>query len=99
MNSDSLRQNSRRQDMRRKHERRIITFTFGSKEWLDMIKKHYFLWPKQDQRLNTRRNNDRRKLERRNKNSGRELLNKQIEKTVEALTDEEIQVLNGLWTR
>ncbi len=98
MSSDSLRASSRRENTRRKDERRVIDFIFGSKEWLEMIQEHYFLWPKKDQRMSARRSQERRELERRRKDMGRDLLSKQLEKTVERLTEEEMQVLNGLWT-
>ncbi|NOQ93878.1 MAG: hypothetical protein GQ547_04490 [Methylophaga sp.] len=98
MKEDSLRKSSRRENTRRNRERRVVLHEFGSEEWLAMIKELYFFWPKKDQRVEARREKDRREDERRQDNSGRSFLQKQLTKTVERLTEEEMQVLNGLWT-
>jgi len=98
MSNTSLRQNSRRQNARREHERRIVPYAFASELWLKMIKQHYFLWPKKDQRVLARRECERREMERRQKQSERGPLSKQLDKTRAKLTEEEMQVLNGLWS-
>ncbi len=102
MNTESIRKKSRREDSRRTTERRVVLHEFGSEEWLAMIKELYFFWPKKDQRVQARRESERRESERRESerrqnDTGRGSLLKQLEKTVERLTDEEMQVLNGLW--
>jgi len=98
MNAASLRKNNRRENSRRVNERRIIPYEFGSEEWLKMIKELYFMWPKENQRVKARRESERREEDRRKSDTGRGSLFKQVEKTVAELTDEEIKVLNGLWT-
>jgi len=97
MSIDSLRKMSRRGHMRRQDERRMILYDFGSSKWLKMIKEHYFLWPKEDRRARARREIERREIERRQYDAGRVLLSKQLDETVEQLTDEEKLYLNTIW--
>jgi len=60
MTSNDSRHNSGRKSERRADERRLITDEFGSPKWVDKIKEEYLLWPKQDRRLNNRRQDHRR---------------------------------------
>jgi len=92
MDMDNSRRKCRRTEARRQEERRVIAYEFGSKEWLAMITELYFLWPKQDQRVTTRRECERRELERRH---GQAFSEKQV---TELLSDEERQLLSEIWT-
>lgn len=89
---DNSRRKSRRAEVRRKEERRIISSEFGSPEWLAMIQDLYFSWPKHDQRVHARREQERRVLERRH---GQAFSEKQV---TELLSDEERQMLSEIWT-
>jgi len=89
---DNSRRKSRRTEARRQEERRIIAYGFGSKEWLAMIQELYFSWPKHDLRVHTRRESERRALERRH---GKAFSEKQA---TELLSDEERQMLSEIWT-
>jgi hypothetical protein len=51
---------NRRQAERRRHERRVVQYAYGSPEWIAYIQQHYLLWPKQDRRRSDRRQQDRR---------------------------------------
>lgn len=93
---DDDRQKSRRQSERRSEERRLVTFEFGSDEWVEMIKQNYLLWPKEDRRVQDRRQLARRKANRRTK--GRDgPKNREYPKSLsDLLTAEEKQMLNEL---
>jgi len=93
MSKLSLRKTSRRENKRRQDERRIIPHDFGSEKWLEMIKERYFLWPKEDLRVSLRRQVERREIERRDDDLGKAPLFKQLEDSVEQLTNEERQYI------
>lgn len=62
----NLRRGSRRSFMdRRKTERRVCPYEFGSPEWVEHIQKNYLAWPKSERRKMERRTEDRRVLDRR----------------------------------
>ena len=84
-------QKNSRQSERRLKERRIMTYAFGSTEWLKAIKQDYLLWPKQD-----RRRQDRRQNLRRIKNTGRSTSSVYTKTMQNLLTEEEKQMLNEL---
>lgn len=66
MNLYDFRRNPRRSSMtRRVDDRRKIPYPFGSREWVENIKKHYLAWPKSNRRDANRRCDERRALERR----------------------------------
>lgn len=88
---DNSRRKNRRSETRRKEERRVISFEFGSQEWLDMITELYFLCPKEDQRVQARRVGERRELERRQSPSLRQ------KQDANLLSDEERQMLTEIW--
>lgn len=95
--AQNSRQTSRRAIERRVKEKRTIVYAFGSREWLEEIKKHYSMWPKTDRRIQDRRSLERRNLDRRivirvGNTSARAL----AKKGVGLLSDEEKQMLNEL---
>ncbi len=96
MTSNDSRQNSRRQSERRSKERRVITYSFGSSEWLNAIQQEYLLCPKQDRRHQDRRSQDRRKTLRRVNNMSRIISPRHTQKWHNLLTIEEKQMLNDL---
>lgn len=66
MNLYDLRRNPRRSSMtRRMADRRKIPYSFGSREWVKNIKKHYLAWPKSNRRDMNRRGDERRAMDRR----------------------------------
>jgi hypothetical protein len=95
MTSEDPRKKNRRRAERRAKERRVITHTFGSLEWISAIQKDYLLWPKEDRRGEDRRNNSRRQGKRRIKNAAiPESTN--TNQMYSLLTTEEKQMLNEL---
>lgn len=96
MTSKDDRRKSRRQTERRSEERRVITYEFGSDEWIEMIQQSYLLWPKQDRRVKDRRENSRRKGGRRIKPSGSIKVREYPKALSDLLTSEEKQMLNEL---
>ena len=48
---------------RRIADRRLFPYPFGSQAWIDHIKNHYLAWPKDDRRIENRRESERRALE------------------------------------
>lgn len=93
MTSEDPRKKNRRRAERRAKERRIITHTFGSPEWISAIQKDYLLWPKEDRRGEDRRNNSRRQGKRRIKNAA---IPESTNLMYNLLTTEEKQMLNEL---
>lgn len=91
MISNNSRHNSGRRSERRSEERRLIEHAFGSPEWIERIKEEYLLWPKQDRRINNRRQSLRRI-----KNIGRSTSAVSTKTIQNLLTDEEKQMLNEL---
>jgi len=61
MGARNFRQGKRRACERRRDERRLVHFAFGSVEWQKNIEIQYVMWPRSE-----RRSLDRRVLERRN---------------------------------
>ncbi|MCF6203032.1 MAG: hypothetical protein L3J59_05070 [Methylococcaceae bacterium] len=95
MISEDPRKKNRRRAERRAKERRVITYAFGSPEWINAIQKDYLLWPKEDRRGKDRRNNSRRQGKRRTKNAAiPESTN--TSQMYSLLTTEEKQMLNEL---
>lgn len=43
---------------RRIHDRRQVTYEFGSPEWIEHVKKNYIAWPKTDRRIAVRRDDE-----------------------------------------
>ena len=91
MISNNSKQNSSRRSERRSEERRLITYQFGSPKWINRIKEEYLLWPKQDRRIQKRRQNRRRI-----KNIGRSTTAAYIKTMQNLLTVEEKQMLRKL---
>lgn len=50
---------------RRKADRRVCPYEFGSPEWIEHIQKNYLAWPKVDRRKTERRIENRRIEDRR----------------------------------
>jgi hypothetical protein len=96
MASKDDRQKSRRQSERRCEERRVVTYEFGSDEWIEMIQQNYLLWPKQDRRVQDRRKLPRRKASRRLYAGDRPESRKYPKSLSDLLTSEEKQMLNDL---
>ncbi len=96
MTSKDDRQKSRRQSERRSEERRVVTYEFGSDEWIEMIQKNYLLWPKEDRRVQDRRKVPRRKASRRTKGTGSLKTREYPTSLSDLLTAEEKQMLNEL---
>ena len=61
----SRRSESRRTSDRRSNNRRVISYEFGSPEWIDNIQNNYLVWPKEERRKEDRRKSERRANERR----------------------------------
>ena len=55
-----IRNDTRNQSERRKHDRRQVDFEFGSVQWLEYVKINYAAWPKTERRQHTRRSGERR---------------------------------------
>lgn len=96
MASKEFRHKIRRISERRKKERRVIPYPFGSAEWIALIKKEYLLWPKEDRRHQERRNQSRRQQLRRTKKGIRSASAEQSKKLYDLLTKEEKEMLNEL---
>ncbi|MCK5663841.1 MAG: hypothetical protein KAI17_10160 [Thiotrichaceae bacterium] len=96
MTLSDYRQTSRRHAERRLKERRLITYPFGSIEWLNLIQQNYLLWPKEDRRQQDRRHQNRRHNQRRLSNIGRPTSSAHTKKLHNLLTEEEKQMLNQL---
>jgi hypothetical protein len=95
--AQNSRQKSRRSDERRKQENRKIKYAFGSPEWIEEIKKHYSMWPKEDRRNHDRRSQDRRTRDRRTEIRVESTSSKKLaKKGIGLLTEEEKQMLNEL---
>lgn len=62
---DSRKKSRRATNVRRIAERRTVAYPFASPEWVANIKKNYLSWPKVDRRINNRRTDERRSLDRR----------------------------------
>ncbi len=95
---DPRQASNRRQAERRRHERRIIQYAYGSPEWIAYIQQHYLLWPKQDRRRTERRQQDRRNSnhERRIRKNQKRLYNPQFKNLQDILTDEEKKMLRQI---
>ncbi len=95
--AQNSRQKSRRNIERRSKENRKVKHAFGSPEWLEQIKKHYSMWPKQDRRAQDRRDQDRRSQDRRTVIRVTNTSSKDLaKKGIGLLTDEEKQMLQEL---
>jgi len=95
--AQNSRQKSRRNEERRKQENRKIKHAFGSPEWIEEIKKHYDMWPKEDRRRRDRRSQERRTQDRRTEIRVESTSSKNLaKKGVGLLTEEEKQMLNEL---
>ncbi len=93
---DDDRKKSRRQSERRSDERRVVTYKFGSDEWIKMIQQNYLLWPKEDRRVQDRRKLPRRKASRRTYAGGSPKAREYPKSLSDLLTAEEKQMLNDL---
>ncbi len=97
MNLYDFRRTLRRAAMtRRTSDRREISYPFGSPEWVENIKKHYLAWPKSNRRDASRRSDERRAIERRER-----LLSEQhrseIKYSAILLTQEERKLIEDLY--
>ncbi|PHS25728.1 MAG: hypothetical protein COA83_04750 [Methylophaga sp.] len=95
--AQNSREKSRRHLERRSTENRKIKHAFGSPEWIEEIRKHYSMWPKQDRRTEDRRDQDRRTQDRRDTIRVDNTSSKKLaRKGVGLLSDEEKKMLNEL---
>lgn len=91
------RHNSRRTSIsRRKADRRIAPYPFGSPEWIENVKKNYVAWPKTNRRDANRRCHERRESDRR-----QQLLSEQLRSEKKyspiLLTEEERKLIEDLY--
>ncbi|HEY8037443.1 MAG TPA: hypothetical protein VIF37_17830 [Methylobacter sp.] len=97
MNLYDLRRNPRRVSMtRRVTDRRKIPYPFGSREWVENIKKHYLAWPKSNRRDMNRRSNERRAMDRRQQQFSEQRLSEKKFSMI-LLTQEERKLIEDLY--
>lgn len=97
MNLYDLRRNPRRVSMtRRLTDRRKITYSFGSREWVKNIKKHYLAWPKSNRRDMSRRGDERRTMDRRQQQLSEQCLSEKKISMI-LLTQEERKLIEDLY--
>lgn len=102
----SLGDKNRRVKDRRNEPRRVVEHAFGSEKWIQVIRSSYVFWPKEEQRIQERREETRRIAERRTERRvGQEkqrfeAFRKQTLKRPrqnQTLTEEERQMLRDLY--
>ncbi len=94
MNYEHYRSKKYRKSDRRGIERRTVLFPFGSVEWVEKIQKDYLLWPKQDRRIDDRRNQFLERCRRRQKEMTQFLSGSNNYSNL--LTEEEREMLNEI---
>ena len=94
----SRRSESRRTSDRRSKNRRIISYEFGSPEWIDNIQNNYLVWPKEERRKEDRRKSERRANERRslilkNFNDDERLFIKSFSEIITKLKEKDLEIV------
>ena len=81
---------------RRVSDRRIVSYPFGSEEWVENVKANYHAWPKTDRRQGCRRSDDRRAFDRRQRQiSDQQRSEKKYSNIL--LTHEELKLIEELY--
>lgn len=97
MNIINLRKDPRRSvDSRRMADRRVVSYKFGSAEWIDNIKKNYLAWPLEDRRVQDRRAQERRNPDRRQQQASEQARSERKFSRI-LLTREELQLIEDLY--
>lgn len=97
MNLYDFRRSLRRTTMvRRRNDRRIAPYSFGSSEWIENVKKNYVVWPKWNRRGTSRRSNERRSSDRRYQQLSDQSRSEQKYSTI-LLTEEEKQLIEDIF--